>query len=985
MSATLSFIDPRISEAYRLDESICVKALLQEALFSEDQISRVSVLARDLARNVRLTRLKRLGFDTFLRIYGDLSSKKGVSLMCLAETLLRTPDHTTQNRLIKEKLNIKDWMAPIIRPVVVKAMQVLGKQFVIGENIASALKTAKSKEAVGYCYSYDMLGEAAKTAKDAERYLQSYQMAIIEIAKVSQGLGPFKSPGISVKLSALHPRYEWIKRDQMLTVLYPILKGLALQAKTANIGFTIDAEEADRLELSLLLIQRLVLDPDLEGWQGFGFAVQAYQKRASVVIDWIIELARKHKRFVMIRLVKGAYWDSEIKCSQERGLMDYPVFTRKSSTDLSYLVCAKKLLAARDVIYPQFATHNAYSVAAILVLAANDKTGFEFQCLQGMGDSLYNNIVGEQSKNGRCRIYAPVGGHENLLGYLVRRLLENGANSSFVNQILDPKMSLEDLIADPVAKTRALFKVDPEDNKVMHPKIALPAHLYGRVRPNSKGLDVTHDLEINPVLAKMNAVLPTLFNNSLPPVTPEEIESTLARAALAASVWVETTIETRAACLERTAHLLEQHQPELMTLLIREGGKTVQDSASEIREAIDFCWYYREQVRESFEPIVLPGPTGEHNQIALYGRGVIACISPWNFPLAIFLGQIIAALAAGNVVIAKPATQTPFIAAKAIDLLHQAGFPTDVVQCVIGSGRDVGDFLVRDLRIQGVMFTGSTSTARHINQQLSARLGPIIPFIAETGGQNCMIVDSSALPEAVVTDVILSAFNSAGQRCSALRVLFLQAETASRILEMLQGAMQELTIGDPINLATDIGPVIDKQAKQALLQHCERMEKMEKEEKTVKLIYECLLPQDLPELPKGVFFAPRLYQIKDISILEGEIFGPILHVVIYESKDLNNVIESINDTGYGLTLGIHSRISETIETIQKRVRIGNIYVNRNMIGAVVGVQPFGGEGLSGTGPKAGGPHMLQRLAVERTVSVNITAAGGNVSLMTLTE
>jgi RHH-type proline utilization regulon transcriptional repressor/proline dehydrogenase/delta 1-pyrroline-5-carboxylate dehydrogenase len=981
MSVTLSSIDPRLSEAYRLDEGTCVKALLQEALFSEEQISRTSVLAHDLARKVRLTRLKRLGFDTFFRIYGDLSSEKGVSLMCLAEALLRTPDHITQNRLIKEKLNIKDWMAPIIRPVVVKVMQVLGKQFVIGENITRALKMAKFKEAVGYCYSYDMLGEAAKTAKDAQRYLQAYQTAIIEIAKISQGLGPFKSPGISVKLSALHPRYEWIKRDQMITVLYPILKGLVLQAKTANIGFTIDAEEADRLELSLILIQRLVLDPDLEGWQGFGFAVQAYQKRASVVIDWIIALARKHKRFIMIRLVKGAYWDSEIKCSQERGLIDYPVFTRKSSTDLSYLVCAKKLLAARDVLYPQFATHNAYSVAAILALAADDKTGFEFQCLQGMGDSLYDNIIGEPSKNGRCRVYAPVGGHENLLGYLVRRLLENGANSSFVNQILDPKISIEDLIADPVAKTRALFKA----NDIMHPQIPLPACLYGHVRPNSKGLDVTHDSEINPVLAKMNAVLPTLFNNPLPLITPEKIESALVRAALAAPTWAQTAIETRVAHLERMAHLLEQHKPELMALLIREGGKTVQDSASEIREAIDFCWYYREQVCESFNPIVLPGPTGEHNQIALYGRGVIACISPWNFPLAIFLGQIIAALAAGNVVIAKPATQTPFIAAKAINLLHQAGFPTDVVQCVIGSGRDVGDFLVRDLRIQGVMFTGSTKIARHINQQLSARLGPIIPFIAETGGQNCMIVDSSALPEAVVTDVILSAFNSGGQRCSALRVLFLQAETAPRILEMLQGAMQELTIGDPINLATDIGPVIDKQAKQALLQHCERMEKIEKEEKTVKLIYECLLPQDLPKLPKGVFFGPRLYQIKDIHILEGEIFGPILHVVIYESKDLDNVIKSINATGYGLTLGIHSRISATIQTIQKRVRVGNIYVNRNMIGAVVGVQPFGGEGLSGTGPKAGGPHMLRRLAVERTVSVNTMAAGGNVSLMTLKE
>lgn len=969
----------KISEAYRLDETTCVKALLEELSFSENEHSRIEALARDLTSKVRQTRLKRIGFDAFLRIYGDLSSKKGVSLMCLAEALLRTPDHATQNRLITEKLNVKNWMAPLIRPVVVKAMQVLGRQFVIGKTIKSALKTAKSKEARGYCYSYDMLGETAKTAHDAAAYLLDYQTAITEIAKVSNHLGPMNGPGISIKLSALHPRFEHVKKNQILTELFPILKSLALQAKAANIGFTIDAEEADRLELSLLLIQQLISDPDLAGWQGFGFAVQAYQKRASAVVDWIIELARQHKRFVMIRLVKGAYWDSEIKYSQERGLSDYPVFTRKSSTDLSFLVCAKKLLAARDVIYPQFATHNAYSVAAVLEMAAEDKTGFEFQCLHGMGDALYDVIIGKSALNGRCRIYAPVGGHEHLLGYLVRRLLENSANSSFVNQILDPKMPIKDLIADPVTKTRILSEAD-----MMHPKIPLPSYLYGRDRPNSKGLDVTYNLEINPVLAKINAVLPTLFNNPISSTTAEQIESALARAALAAPEWGATSIEMRAGCLERMAHLLEQHKPELMALLIREGGKIVQDATSEVREAVDFCWYYREQLREHFSPMVLPGPTGELNQIALYGRGVIACISPWNFPLAIFLGQITAALAAGNVVIAKPATQTPLIAVKALDLLHQA-FPPDVVQCVVGSGRDVGDFLVRDLRIQGVMFTGSTDTARHINQQLSARLGPIIPFIAETGGQNCMIVDSTALPEAVVTDVITSAFNSAGQRCSALRVLFLQVETAPRILEMLQGAMQALTIGDPIDLATDIGPVIDQPAKDGLLQHCERMEKLEKQEKTVKLIYECPLSQDLPKLPRGVFFGPRLYQIKHMTILEGEIFGPILHVVIYESKDLDKVIESINNTGYGLTLGIHSRIDETVKYIQQRVQVGNIYVNRNMIGAVVGVQPFGGEGLSGTGPKAGGPHMLQRLAVERTVSVNTAAAGGNVTLMTLQE
>lgn len=970
----------KLSHAYRLDEATCVKNLLTEIDFSEDQTRHIQTLASDLTIRIRQSRLKKLGFDAFLRIYGNLSSQSGVSLMCLAEALLRTPDNTTQSRLIKDKLNIPYWVAVMIKPFVVLVLQMVGKHFVIGKTIHSALNIAKLKEARGYCYSYDMLGETARTTEDATHYLQAYQLAITEISKASSGAGPFKGPGISVKLSALHPRYEWVKREQMMIELYPILKALVLQAKAANIGFTIDAEEADRLELSLVLIERLILDPDLAGWQGFGFAVQAYQKRASVVVDWIIALASQHKRFIMLRLVKGAYWDAEIKVSQEKGLSDYPVFTRKSSTDLSYLVCAKKLLAARDVIYPQFATHNAQTVAAVLEMAAQDKTGFEFQCLHGMGDTLYNNIVGYETLNGKCRIYAPVGGYENLLGYLVRRLLENGANSSFVNQILDPELTLVDLIQDPITKTRKLA-----EDAISHPKILSPANLYGQVRPNSKGLDITYDLEINPMMDQIQALLPTVLNHSVQQTTTEQLESILSRATLAAPVWIATTLEKRAACLEKMAHLLEQHKPLLIALLVREGGKTIQDAISEVRESIDFCWYYRSELLEKFKPITLPGPTGELNQITLHGRGVIACISPWNFPLAIFLGQITAALAAGNVVIAKPATQTPLIATKAVSLLHEAGFPKDVVQMVIGSGREVGNFIVQESRIQGVMFTGSTSTARHINQQLALRLGPIVPFIAETGGQNCMIVDSSALPESVVGDVITSAFNSAGQRCSALRVLFLQSETAPRILEMLKGAMKTLAIGDPVDVSTDIGPVIDQSAKDTLLLHCERMEKLEKQTEETKLLYECPLPQHLPKLPRGVFFAPRLYQIKDICLLEGEVFGPILHVVIYESADLDKVIEAINNTGYGLTLGIQSRIDETIDYIAHRIRVGNTYVNRNMIGAVVGVQPFGGEGLSGTGPKAGGPHMLQRLSIERTMSVNTTASGGNVTLMTLQE
>lgn len=1008
-----------INNAYRLDETLCLDKLVENALLPKEEVARIQAVARDLVYRVRQNRLEKSGLDAFLHAY-DLSSEEGIALMCLAEALLRIPDAETRDRLIKDKISTKDWEQhmgkshswfvnaatwglmltgkvlnvdktntnqwllilkqltnrigePIIRRAVEEAMKILGRQFVMGETIEAALLRARSHELQGYRYSYDMLGEAAKTAQDAEIYFLAYKEAIKAIAKANNGLGPIKGPGISVKLSALHPRYEWAKKERMMAELLPKLKELVMLAKAANIGFTIDAEEADRLELSLLLIGSLIVDPDLADWQGFGLAVQAYQKRAGLVIDWLIVLARKHKKQLMVRLVKGAYWDSEIKWSQERGLQDYPVFTRKSSTDVSYLACVKKLLNATDVIYPQFATHNAYTVAAVLEMVGDNKN-FEFQCLHGMGDTLYDNIVGENKMNIPCRVYAPVGGHENLLAYLVRRLLENGANTSFVNRILDEQTPIEELIADPVQKTLDL-SIKP------HPQIPKPEFLYGEERPNSRGLDLSNDRETQPVLENANQFLPQLFTKKLITATPELIEETLAKAHAAAPAWDKLDIEERANCLERMAGLLEQNKPELIALLVREGGKTVQDSLSEIREAIDFCWYYSRQSRENFKIKVLPGPTGEHNQLTLRGRGVIACISPWNFPLAIFLGQVTASLAAGNAVIAKPASQTPYIAHKAVELLHQAGFPQEVVQLLVGSGSVVGNRLMDDPRIQGVMFTGSTETARSINQRLAARPGPIVPFIAETGGQNAMIVDSSALAEQVVGDVILSAFNSAGQRCSALRVLFVQSDVVPRILTMLKGAMAELKIGDPLDLANDIGPVIDQKAYESLMQHVDYMKN------AGKLLYECVLPEphQLPELPRGVFFAPRVYEISDISVLPGEVFGPILHVVQYNAQDLDKVIESINNTGYGLTLGIHSRINETIEYIHARARVGNTYVNRNMIGAVVGVQPFGGEGLSGTGPKAGGPHILPRLATERTLSVNIAAAGGNVTLMSLKE
>jgi RHH-type proline utilization regulon transcriptional repressor/proline dehydrogenase/delta 1-pyrroline-5-carboxylate dehydrogenase len=862
---------------------------------------------------------------------------------------------------------------PVIRMALEQSMKMLGQHFVMGETIQVAIQKAVFNEE--YRYSYDVLGEAARTALDAEGYFFSYKTAIRVIAeenaKMNGPLDPIEGPGISVKLSALHPRYGWAKQQRMIAELFPKLKELALQAKAVNIGFTIDAEESSYLDLSLMLVQMLVADQDLAGWQGFGLAVQAYQKRASFIIDWLIELAKLYKRRLMIRLVKGAYWDAEIKWSQERGLIGYPVFTRKVSTDISYLVCAKKLLSARDVIYPQFATHNAHTVSCILEMAKGERN-FEFQCLYGMGVSLYDNIVKDNYLNVPCRVYAPVGEYNYLLAYLVRRLLENGANNSFVNRIVDGSVSIEQLIENPIEKFKRL-------QKKPHPKIPLPINLYGPKRPNSKGLDLTHHAESTFVLNEIKRFLPNLFDYPVIKTSAVEIETIMERASKAASSWDNTLLGVRAQCLEKMASLLEENKIELMAFLIREGGKTIQDALSEVREAIDFCWYYSCKAKKELTVQTLPGPTGEHNQLELHGRGVIVCISPWNFPLAIFLGQITAALVAGNVVIAKPASQTVLIALKVMALLQEAGVPSDVVQLVIGSGEVIGDHLVQDPRIQGVMFTGSIRTAWHINQLLAARVGPIIPFIAETGGQNAMIVDSSALLEQVVNDIIVSAFNSAGQRCSALRVAFIQEEIFTQLIVMLKGAIMELAMGDPLELATDVGPVIDENAAKLLQKHMDRMQQ------EAKLIYECALPRNLPQLPRGVFFAPRVYQIQDLAVLTEEVFGPILHVISYKAQELSKVIETINKTQYGLTFGIHSRIDKTVQDIQSQVRVGNIYVNRNMIGAVVGVQPFGGEGLSGTGPKAGGPYMLPRLVVERTVSVNTAATGGNVTLVSLEE
>ncbi len=805
----------------------------------------------------------------------------------------------------------------------------------MGRTIEEALERARQPERQGYRHSYDMLGESARTAADARRYFDSYGAAIAAIGKAVAGRSVIEAPGISVKLSALHPRYEEAQRERALRELLPALAALAAQAKASGIGFTIDAEESERLDLSLDIIEGLAGDPALAGWQGLGLAIQAYQKRALPLVDFLAATARRTGRRLMVRLVKGAYWDSEIKRSQERGLAGYPVFTRKVATDVSYIACAKRLIAAPDAFYPQFATHNAHTVATIVELAGN-RSEFEFQRLHGMGEALYEQIVGADKMNRPCRVYAPVGSHEDLLAYLVRRLLENGANTSFVNRIVDEKAPLDEIIADPIARLRRL----PQKP---HPRIPLPVDLYGPERSNARGLDLSDPLLLARLSADMESAARQPFQAApivggsertgpsrdvADPADRRRIIGTiveadaaqtgeaLLRAARAAPLWDETDAAARAAMLERAADLMEERMPVLF-----------------------------------------------------------ACISPWNFPLAIFTGQIAAALAAGNAVIAKPAEQTPLIAAAAIRILHEAGIPGDVLHLLPGGG-EVGARLVGDPRIAGIAFTGSTETARAINEVLARRPGPIVPLIAETGGQNALIVDSSALAEQVVGDVIASSFNSAGQRCSALRVLFVQTDIADRVLAMLAGAMRELVIGDPALLATDIGPVIDEAAHEMLEAHAARMES------EAKKIYQLDLP---PDIANGIFFAPRAFEIDRLDRLEREIFGPILHVVRWRGDQLDQVLDQIAATCYGLTLGIHSRIDETVRAIERRVRVGNLYVNRNMIGAVVGVQPFGGEGLSGTGPKAGGPHYLHRFAVERTVSVDTTASGGNASLLSLQE
>lgn len=1035
---SLGALREAIVKAYRADETTCLEALIQQASLPEDALNRIRIQAESLVQKVRAATANVGGLDAILQKY-DLSSDEGVALMCVAEALLRIPDSATIDKLLEDKITTADWsshsgksnslfanavtwslvltgklysraqtegLAAVfkrltqrssglaIRPAVKKFMAFLGRKFVMGQTIDEALKRAKKVEGQGYRYSYDMLGEAARTDQDAKRYFEAYASAIQAIGAYAGHVGPLKGPGISIKLSALHPRYEFSHKAQVMQELVPRLMDLMLQAKQYDIGLTIDAEEADRLDLSLDVIQAVFSNAELGDWQGFGVAVQSYQKRAPYVLDFLADLAKRYGRRFKLRLIKGAYWDYEIKASQELGLAGYPVFTRKNATDVSYIACAKKVLENIDAFYPQFATHNAYSIAAILEMVGNHE--FEFQCLHGMGQKIYDHIVGEANLNIPCRIYAPVGSHEDLLGYLMRRLLENGANTSFINLIANQDITMDELLRDPVARVKAL-------SSKPHPHIVLPREIFRCGRKNAIGIDLTDVFALNTLRHQMLEAAekswfaePSIHQHkpagqARPVYSPANKQREVGRVIEATEVDVDTAFQhakhhmrawdltpviERAACLEKMADILEEQMATFMALACLEAGKSIPNAVAEVREAIDFCRYYADLAKACLAPEALPGPTGELNELTMHGRGVFVCISPWNFPLAIFVGQVVAALVAGNTVLAKPAEQTPLIAAYAVKCLHQAGVPTGVLQLLPGKGETIGVRLVNDERTAGVMFTGSTETAQAINQALANRKGPIVPLIAETGGLNTMIVDSTALAEQVVSDVVDSAFDSAGQRCSALRVLFVQDDIADKLITMLTGAMARLTVGDPGLLSTDIGPVIDDEALRTLYQHIDRMQH------EAKLLFQLPLPESLSS---GYFCPPCAFEINHLSQLKREVFGPILHVIRYKAKEINQVIEDINNSGYGLTLGIHSRINAFANDIIKRVRVGNIYVNRNIVGAVVGVQPFGGEGLSGTGPKAGGPHYLYRLCAERAISINTTAAGGNASLLTLGE
>ncbi|WP_414708483.1 trifunctional transcriptional regulator/proline dehydrogenase/L-glutamate gamma-semialdehyde dehydrogenase [Ramlibacter sp.] len=1022
-----------ITAAWRTPEPQAVAAHLTEARLPAPDAAAASQLAARLAQGLRARKagIGRAGLVQQLLQEYALSSQEGIALMCLAEALLRIPDAATRDALIRDKIAQGQWHShlgrspslfvnaatwgllitgrlvathsesglssavarlvglggePLIRKGVDLAMRMMGEQFVTGETIEEALQNAHPREQQGFRYSFDMLGEAALTADDATRYRHAYEQAIHAIGQAARGRGVYEGNGISIKLSALHPRYSRAQLDRVMAELYPVLAGLCELAKRYDIGLNIDAEEADRLEPSLDLLERLAFDPQLQGWEGLGFVVQAYQKRGPFVIDHLVDLARRSGRRLMVRLVKGAYWDSEIKRAQVEGQADYPVYTRKAHTDLAYLACARRLLAAPDAVYPQFATHNAHTLAAVFRMADPARwtsRQYEFQCLHGMGEPLYEQVVGSPDAGGLgrpCRIYAPVGTHETLLAYLVRRLLENGANTSFVHRIADPAVPIAELVEDPVEQVQRLAR-DHGTVGLPHPAIPLPRDIYGEGRRNSEGLDLANEHELARLAATLKASADADWQSApmlaidapaggqpqpvrnpadhddvvgqVREATAADVDGALEHATQGANDWSAVLPKERARILLAAADRLQAELPRLVGLLVREAGKTTANAVAEVREAVDFLRYYAAQVRDHFD-------NATHRPL-----GPVACISPWNFPLAIFTGQVSAALAAGNAVLAKPAEQTPLVAAEAVRALWAAGVPRSALQLLPGRGETVGARLVGDARIQGVLFTGSTEVARILQRTLVGRTGSQgqpVPLVAETGGQNAMIVDSSALPEQVVADILGSAFDSAGQRCSALRVLCVQEDAADRVLAMLLGAMAQLRVGNPDRFATDVGPVIDEDARAAIERHVEALRARGRRVHRFE-------GHDPQPLDRGTFVPPTVIELDSLAELEREVFGPVLHVVRYRREDLEGLVAQVNATGYGLTLGLHTRIDETIARVLASAHAGNVYVNRNMVGAVVGVQPFGGEGLSGTGPKAGGPLYLYRLLAQRPADV----------------
>jgi len=1025
------------------DEETLVRSLADMARLDPAQHDEVQATARKLVEAVRKAPAAKTGLDAFLRQY-DLSSQEGVILMCLAEALLRIPDDETADRLIADKLRAGDWAShlgdsqslfvnastwglmltgrivrldpndviapegvmsrvvgrmgePVVRTAMRQAMRIMGHQFVMGRTMKEALDNSLSGSNRRYRYTFDMLGEAALTTADATRYFDAYRTAIGALAARVNEYPDFESrPSISVKLSAMHPRFERSHRQRVLRELTPRLVELCRLARDAGIALTLDTEESERLELTMELLAAACRDPSLAGWSGFGIAVQTYQKRALPMLRYIVGLARETSRILHVRLVKGAYWDAEIKRGQERGLPGYPVYTRKPNTDVSYLACARYVFEqGKGLLYPQFATHNAHTVAAVASIARKAGIEFEFQRLHGMGEELYSHVTSADGLGVPCRVYAPVGEHEDLLPYLVRRLLENGSNTSFVNRIVNENEPVEAIIADPVRTVDAL-------DKVAHPRIPQPLDIYQPERRNSLGVHLANGAVLHDMAARMEHVsrrpwvaTPLIGGSerggtsaairnpadhgdhvgAVISASADDVRAAVEIAVRAQPDWDGTPAAVRADVLDRTAELFEENLPEFVAMCVREAGKSVPDGIAEVREAVDFLRYYAARARHEFAgPLRLPGPTGESNELSLHGRGVFTCISPWNFPLAIFAGQVAAALAAGNAVLAKPAEQTPLVAAHAVRLMLQAGVPADVLHFLPGDGAVVGAAAVADPRVAGVAFTGSTETARIIHRTLAGRDGPIGTLIAETGGQNAMIVDSSALPEQVVIDAVQSAFNSAGQRCSALRVLCVQEDIAPKVKRLLSGYMEELVVGDPAYLETDVGPVIDEAARAMLEGHAGNIMRNAKWHHRIQLG---------AGTRAGTFVAPLAVEIDSLSVLDREWFGPIMHILPYRARDLEALVDAINATGFGLTFGIHSRIDGTVRRVASRVAAGNVYVNRNIIGAVVGTQPFGGSGLSGTGPKAGGPYYLHRYAHERTLTINTSAVGGNASLLAM--